>query len=156
MLHRSLIDGRQHSMRFNENMTHTGGTDQEFFGRARQAGIEIRQIPEAIVTEYVPASRARLPYYLYRQLSTRSIAARLKRQRLGNWVAVPKLLFRTLRYLVRGTWQLLRLLLLALFVSPAKRRQYLTDCLIEFASAGGMLLGMTSLQIQRYSTIHGD
>lgn len=51
---------------FDDRFGMTGGEDTHFFARARRAGYRIVWADEAVVTEYVPRSRARPPWLLKR------------------------------------------------------------------------------------------
>jgi succinoglycan biosynthesis protein ExoM len=78
----SLIDAavvRQLGLRFDPRFDRTGGEDQRFFGRALAAGHGVTTAEQALVHEWVPASRTTLTYLLRRRFRMGTTLAMIDR-----------------------------------------------------------------------------
>lgn len=96
---------------FDPRFNRSGGEDLDFLARLREAGARFGWAPEARVSEWVPAERARLSWVLKRMWRigfTETLARRKRRPGLAGQVA---LLARTLGVLAMRTAALAALLL---------------------------------------------
>lgn len=78
----SLIDAavvRQLGLRFDPRFDRTGGEDQRFFGRAMAAGHGVITAEQALVHEWIPASRMTLAYLLRRRFRMGTTLAMIDR-----------------------------------------------------------------------------
>jgi glycosyltransferase involved in cell wall biosynthesis len=78
----SLIDAavvRRLRLRFDPRFDRTGGEDQRFFGRAIASGHGVVTSAHAVVHEWIPASRATLPYLLRRRFRMGTTLAMIDR-----------------------------------------------------------------------------
>jgi len=83
----ALFD-RDSSLRFSEEYSMTGGSDTDFFFRARAAGAVLRWVAEARVDETVPTSRANLRWLWRRGVRLGNVSARMLRRqgRASVWI----------------------------------------------------------------------
>lgn len=80
---------RKHDLRFDRRFNHTGGEDQHFFGRLLREGASIVASANAMVVEWIPASRTNLSYLLRRRFrmgTTLSMIDRIEAERF--WLPI--------------------------------------------------------------------
>jgi glycosyltransferase involved in cell wall biosynthesis len=92
---------------FDERMALIGGSDSELFDRLAAGGRRIVWADEAVVSEWVPPSRARLAWLLRRSFRVGSSSAFVDRRRAEGRVSPPVLLAHGCWCLAKGTLGLL-------------------------------------------------
>jgi succinoglycan biosynthesis protein ExoM len=139
----SLVDARflrANGLRFDSRFNTSGGEDEEFYGRLRDAGGVIRAAARAVAYDEVPTARMTLPWVLRRSFR--------KGNTLGR-VALLRRRHRVLRFLkgggamARGT-----ALFLAGCVTSKPRR---IRGLMELWRGAGMLAAFANFRFSEYS-----
>jgi glycosyltransferase involved in cell wall biosynthesis len=116
-------------LRFDEAMT-TGGSDGEFFLRARQHGARIMRTVDAPVFEHRPAQRLALAEECRRAFRVGANTNYRYRKNYTALVAAVRLVLRALEKLLMGSWRLIKaaaLILLSFQRSIALARKSLAD-----------------------------
>lgn len=146
--HNTLLRGRLAGSRFDGAFALSGGSDSEYFRRLHRAGARIVWADDAVVTEWIPASRVTVAWIVRRSYRVGNGIARIA---LG---ASPGL--RTVGFTLGNA--LLRLLrggvgLVAFAFGPAHRRVRALDTL---AAGVGRLAGLRGRAAREYETLHGS
>lgn len=133
---------------FDESLALTGGSDSFFFTYARKAGATIVWANDAVVREYIPASRATTRWLLARTFRK---SLNLVRFELTFTPTVKVILFRIIKAITRIT------LGLALLVfSPIRGRVGIVKVLQIIAKGLGNLAGLLNFEYEEYKHIHGS
>ena len=132
---------------FDERMAMTGGSDTHFFRRVVRAGFKIVWANEAVVTEWIPRSRARLRWVLQRAY------------RVGNSAGLIEADLNTtlrsrLRFLMGVAVRMAEGLVL-LPLSALAGRRLLVRALRRIFQSAGMLTGLTGKGYEEYRQTHG-
>lgn len=139
----SLVDAkflRRHGLRFDPAFNHTGGEDEELFGRLRDAGGRIVAAADAVVYDTVPTGRMTPRWVLRRQHRMGNTLGRVARlRRRGRLMRVVKGL---------GAVAVGGLTTLAGLAGPRSRR---IAGLMEVARGTGMLAAFVNLRFDEYS-----
>jgi len=133
---------------FDERLALTGGTDYLLTTQLARSGSLIVWCAEAVVLEYIPASRASLGWILrrgYRNGTTAAITARTQ-PGLG-WEGSWALKMGGKRFIKAA---------IRLPQSFAKGRVSMVRTLIEAATGAGMILGSLGVRYEEYRRIHGS
>jgi succinoglycan biosynthesis protein ExoM len=139
----SLVEGRflrDNGLRFDHRFNTSGGEDEEFYGRLRDAGGVIRAAADAVAYDDVPTARMTLPWVLRRSFR--------KGNTLGR-VALLRRRHRILRFL-KGGGAILRgasLFLGGCLVSEPMRIRGL----MEVCRGSGMLAAFANFRFSEYS-----
>jgi succinoglycan biosynthesis protein ExoM len=132
---------------FREGMTLSGGSDTHFFMRAHRQGRRMVWADEAVVMEYVPATRARLRWLLMREFRRGiTLSTCLRDLELTPWRAVRRIVHGGLR-LLQGLGQLM----LAVLVG----RHQAVRGLGTMSFGAGLLAGLAGVSYQEYRVVHG-
>lgn len=132
---------------FNEAMRFTGGTDSVFFTAAIQAGFEARWVENAIVDEYVPASRTTVRWLLRRSYRRGSVRSQML---VDSGATIP----RRLRRALTGLRELSRMFP-ALLRGFGDGKAGLVRGLQPAAQAFGTWTGLIGRRYEEYRTVHG-
>ncbi|MEM9780379.1 MAG: glycosyltransferase [Pseudomonadota bacterium] len=139
----SMVDARflrQHGLRFDPAFNHTGGEDEELFGRLRDAGGRIVAASEAVVYDTVPTGRMTPRWVLRRQHRMGNTLGRVARmRRRGRLMRVIKGL---------GAVAVGGATALAGLAGPQSRR---IAGMMEVARGTGMLAAFLNLRFDEYS-----
>jgi len=130
---------------FDERFALTGGEDTDFFVRLRESGGRIIWTDEAIVEEWVPASRMTLTYILkgaYRIGITTAMRA-CKSRSLGQTLSC---VVRGALRGVKGTWLLL--------ASLTRDRSESVKALQRVCNSAGIIAGVFGRRYEHYRTVH--
>ncbi len=134
-------------LRFDEAMRMSGGSDSDFFTRARELGARLDFEPDALVEETVPASRLTLHWQFLRFYRQSLVTARLSTKRYGRLYTFGRFAPRALGRLFSGAL----FLLISLPFGPAAWLHPFKD----IASGAGLLVGAMGGNIDEYSKVHG-
>jgi glycosyltransferase involved in cell wall biosynthesis len=132
---------------FDERMALTGGSDSEFFARFVEWGHRIVWADAAVVSEWVPASRARLGWLLRRAFRVGTASTWIECQHRPGPRAGLRSLLLAGRCLAKAT-----LLLLA---APLRGRAAAGHALRLAADGAGRLAGLGGLRYAEYRLPHG-
>lgn len=128
---------------FDPQLNFVGSEDRELMERLRAKGFSASPCDDAIVREWVPASRARLGYVLARSM------------RIGNSdVRVERMSGRPMRQQIAPTFMKLVYALNHLFWSPFQTWR-IYRVLDDLATFWGMFLGLMDYRYQFYAEQHG-
>ena len=133
---------------FAERYALTGGEDRHFFQRVRMAGYRLRWADEAVVTEWIPASRANARWLVRRQF------------RVGNSLAFIESEFdpglrQWLRRCVRACYTVASGIATLPRAWIRGRVSYVRACQ-RIASGLGRLWGMLGRTYEEYREVHGS
>ena len=140
------------NLRFNEDMRYTGGSDTEFFFRATDSGASIVWSNKALVSEFIPKSRATFLWQLKRAYRTEANASMIYRERKGFFMAlvkyIPKVILRFISFII------ITLLTLPMMIFSRKRGiKLLLLGAKNIVSSVGATLGLLKIQPRPYSII---
>lgn len=143
------------ALRFDETMQFTGGSDREFFMRARKCGAGLVRVHGADVLEEVAEGRETLRYR-----ATRSYAAgsnyftRMSKNEPGA-VAAMRIVLRALEGALRGIVQLVHAAALLLALRPQCARRRWRDGCASLCFAAGCLTPVAGVRAYPYRRIRG-
>lgn len=140
-------------LRFDEQFALTGGEDRDFFSRATWAGYRIVWTPEAVATEFVPASKLTFGAQVARAYSGAVVAAMQDRSYYGF---LPAYIAKSIKITLWGFHGVLAIASVPFAVfGGAGRKQLLTGAK-HIARAAGTCVGLCGAhRPQPYRTIHG-
>jgi glycosyltransferase involved in cell wall biosynthesis len=130
---------------FDNRFALTGGEDVDFFVRLYESGGIISWADEAIVEEWVPASRTTLKYVLQRAYRIASVNAFRTCQSQSP--------VQTLIYVVRGVLRGMKGICL-LLASLTRGRSEAVKALQRVCSGAGIITGAFGLPYEQYRTVH--
>jgi GT2 family glycosyltransferase len=148
---RAVIDAL--SAGFDERYALTGGSDTDFFRRARDAGFPMVWADSAIVTESIPASRANAPWLLRRQYrlgNTLGLTDRNRVAALPNWLV--RIGVRIGKACARLVFGLIQLPLAPIIFWQLRPR--LLRAGLSISRGAGMLAGVLGWTYEEYRQIH--
>lgn len=143
------------NLRFDPKMRFTGGSDTQFFFDASDVGASIIWSNKAVVSEFLPKSRATALWQLRRSYRTEVNSINIYSQRFGLFNAgmkyVPKILYRILLCFIL-------ILLSFLILIFSRSRSLKLACLAgkNIASAFGAFSGLLGLKPLPYKIMRGD
>ncbi len=140
-------------LRFDENLRFTGGSDTDFFLRARQKGARIVWTAAAPVIETWPAHRLRLRWHLYRAYSSMAARSRIDIKLNGRFAA-SRHLPKGFLLIIRGTAHLLAAGLM-LAVSRRRGRAMGFRGLFMICKGAGRFAGLAAIKAQPYKQVEG-
>ena len=144
------------SIRFDERLRFTGGSDTEFFYRFLERGGTIKWVSDAIVTETVPTSRLTMNWQIERLARTQANNIRHYRQVNGfaraSWRYLPAAIR---RIFLRGLPRCLAAVPLVLF-SPERAIHAWYDGRRTIGNGIGILRGLFGHELQPYRKIDGE
>jgi succinoglycan biosynthesis protein ExoM len=149
MIRASLVRA---GLRFDERMRFTGGSDREFFLRARAEGATIHHVGEAVVLETWPAERCTLAWRL--RTDYRNGAVRMCIDLTRSWRDVARHLARSLGEATLACAACLVAVPLYLLSRDHGRRQFIR-ALRRFSRCGGSLGVLLRLATVPHRTIEG-
>ncbi|WP_161599824.1 glycosyltransferase family 2 protein [Roseibium sediminis] len=141
------------NLRFNNALTY-GYEDLDFFENAAQLGFKIVWAPDAIVEEYVPASRVASKRIIDFAKSCAAAHVQVGILRKGYWKVFPKFFFKGLRRVLSATVLAAVAYVPALFGSATFVNLYYRSRM-RLARGIGNLLGLFGRPPSYYSTIDG-
>lgn len=133
---------------FDERLALTGGEDTEFFQRVARAGHRIVWSEEALVHEWIPESRTRVPWLLRRSFRMGITTTQRERE---QYATPTRAALRFLRRTGRFGQEVLRLPLALL-----RGRGATLKAMQDICYRAGDLAGMTGVRYEEYRTTHGD
>jgi len=136
------------SIRFDEQYALSGGSDSHFFRRLHRSGCRIVWADDAIVHEWVPASRVRVAWIMKRSFRVGNGIARIALEANPGIATSSKALGGALLRFLRGGVQLV----LSSF-GPAHRRVRALDTI---ASGAGRLAALFGIRGNEYRRVHGS
>ena len=142
------------SLRFNEKLRYTGGSDTEFFYRLTDMGGTIKWVSNAVVQETVSQARTTMYWQITRKARMQANNARNFQDRKGTLAAVGKYL----PSVVRRSVLTLPLLAVGLACRPFSR--FYSDRLVfsglkSGAAAVGAMRGLIGWEFEPYRRIEG-
>jgi glycosyltransferase involved in cell wall biosynthesis len=131
---------------FDDRFATTGGEDTHLFMRLHQAGYRFVWADEAVVNEWIPASRLTLSWMVqrhYRAYSTYSLC---------EMEVSPPMQVMPRRFLTGCGRILLGLLLLPFSVL---NRSLFVEALLQVSRGAGLISGLMGRRYEEYQTVHG-
>lgn len=151
----NLMDVSGAPLRFNERLALTGGEDMDFFTRAVLAGARIVRTPEAIATEFVPASKLTYSAQMWRSYWVAFSNTRRDINYHGALALFAAKPVKLAGAVLRGALALIAAPFAALLGAASGRKQLLKAGK-QLATAAGIAAGLTGVRLpQPYRTIHG-
>jgi len=145
----------QDGLRFDERFALTGGEDSLFFHTAPKRGATIVHVPNAIVTETVPAAKLTFWKQVERVFWIEATNVAIESMLGGNRRMVPRKSVKALGKLFDGIISLTRVPLSRLRgAQPARRR--LLKAAKSLSAAAGIIAGMVGHRPQPYLHIVGE
>jgi glycosyltransferase involved in cell wall biosynthesis len=143
------------SLRFDETMRYTGGSDRDFFMRAHKQGAMIMKTEHAYVVEEVCAGRDTFAYGCTRAFASGANYTRRMIKNESALTAARRIGFRLLERAVMGA---LKLTIGVLWLAPLKRKRAIRQfrkggAHISFAAGG--LAALAGVRVQPYRVIQG-
>jgi succinoglycan biosynthesis protein ExoM len=143
-------------LRFDEKLALTGGEDTDFFARARTCGARIVMTPDAVASEFMPASKLTFRAQFNRTFTDAAVNARRLRGQTDLMSAGARALPRVLGSFFAAVGHLAASPLCAMRGLRHGRRRLLVGAK-RLAKATGILTGLSSLMLpQPYRRIHGE
>jgi succinoglycan biosynthesis protein ExoM len=143
------------ALRFDESMRFTGGSDREFFMRARKHGARLALVPGAEVLEDVHAERQLLGYQAARAFAAGSNYFERMRRNEPAVVAAARIAARAADRGVTGIVKLIAAAALLLVLRPrAARRQWRKAC-ASLCFAAGCVTPVAGVRAYPYRNIQG-
>ena len=140
LFRRQIVD--ELSLRFNERWALMGCEDQAFFSAIGQAGYKIVWANDAIVTEWVPLTRANAEWLIRRLYRVGNSTSFIERDLRSRWWLYPALLSRSAAWLVIGAGRLV--------TSPVCGRVAYVRAIQAFAYAAGLFTGVLGRPYEEY------
>ncbi|MBO0766533.1 MAG: glycosyltransferase family 2 protein [Hyphomicrobiaceae bacterium] len=143
------------SLRFDESMQFTGGSDREFFMRAHKRGGKLLRVRDIEVFEDTHAERRTLGYQ-----ATRAFAAgsnyfqRISKNELGP-MAAARITLRALERSVSGVVKLMLSAALVLALRPRSARAHWRKGCTSLCFAAGCLSPLASIRAYPYRNVQG-
>jgi len=144
LIRRKLFD---HLGKFDERFALTGGEDTHFFMRVHLAGYKIVWSDEAVVYEWIPATRINARWILQRAFRNGN-SFMLCNKDLSSSIV-------TIVWTARGLWRICKGVLGIPFVLLFGRHQVVKSLQSAFNGAG-IVAGMMSINYKEYCKTHGD
>lgn len=141
-------------LRFDEDMRFTGGSDTDFFTRAKGYGARIVWVADAVVSESVPVERLSLRWQLQRFFRTAANQTRIDVKLEGYWHVVRCEVPRQCRRLLVNLFVMLGSFVYIFFGYDAWRRQTF-KAFRRLVRAAGSLAGLLPWQPQPYKRVQG-
>jgi len=138
----------RHNLRFDERMRFTGGSDTDLSRRARDAGLKIGWVPEAIVRENIPKSRL-TKSYIFDRSRNQTLAKHFLQVTKSGRRSVAKHLATALTKSIVGTVRVLVGRLSGNSILELKG-------LKSLGVAAGEWQGIRGRQSHLYSSTHGE
>ncbi len=133
---------------FDDRFALTGGEDLQFFRRVRAGGASIIWADDAAVQEWIPASRANLPWLLRRAYRSGSTLGQVDRDRPDAVVARPMRILRGAGRAAQGV------LLTPLALLSRQRQVRLVRALQLVWRGAGMIAGVLGGRYEEYRVTH--
>ncbi|MEM8750495.1 MAG: glycosyltransferase [Pseudomonadota bacterium] len=154
LVHRRLFLPSAGNMRFDPDFRYTGGSDDEFFKRARASGFRIMWVNDAVVRETVPMSRFNMKWHLERIARVAANEVAISYKHKGTmatlWRYAPKCVTRALLGRIEKAWIAMRMRL-----QDRSFEKERFSALRKIASSGGMAAGLMRKRPEPYKVIEG-
>lgn len=144
------------SLRFDETMRFSGGSDREYFMRAHKRGAKVVRAYGADVLEELAVGRETLRY-----LCLRSFAAgcNYNTRMMKNepvWRAVPRIALRTIDRALSGVLKQVQALVMLILFQPSKAWQITRKGCANFSFALGCLTPLVGVRANLYGSVQGS
>lgn len=154
LVHRKVFDTSGYNLKFDIDMTFTGGSDTDFFIRYEKMGGKIIHVSQAVVAEEVIPNRLKISWRLSRQYRSSTNRVYVNKKIMGSYNAVFSALKEFLRHMFEG---LLGMLVCPIFSLKGKNifKRKVYHALRHLAKAAGSLTGIFNMQPQPYKNPDG-
>lgn len=154
LVKRNVFEPSSYSLKFDIDMTFTGGSDTDFFIRYEKMGGKIIHVRNAVVAEEVIANRLTIAWRLSRQYRSSTNRVYVNKKIMGATKAVTLALKECLRHSLEG---ILGLCISPIFILKSsnifKRKVY--HALRHLAKGLGSLTGIFNMQPEPYKSPDG-
>lgn len=155
MIQSKVVSKDGYNMRFDEVMRYTGGSDSDFFYRAKAKGLQVIDVQDAVVSEDLPANRTTLRWRFNRIARTFAHRPYIYSKFTPEYKVLFTSLFEIIKYTYKGILGLLISFICCFgYIYLAKRVFYLSIC--SFARAYGLIRGILGIQMNPYKTLDGS
>ncbi|UCF32244.1 MAG: glycosyltransferase family 2 protein [Phycisphaerales bacterium] len=144
LFRRRILD--EMNLRFDTRWALTGGEDRHFFQQISMKGYRIVWADRAVVTEWIPGSRANAAWLVRRHYRVGNTTSLIERALRPAWSILPLLASKSLAWLAIGVG------LLAL--TPFRGRHVRVQGQRACAYGAGLLTGMFGLPFEEYRRTH--
>jgi succinoglycan biosynthesis protein ExoM len=132
---------------FDERLAYSGGSDSHFFRRVNLAGLKMVWSADALVREWVPASRATAAWLVRRFYRHGTTLSHRELDLLPPWRAIPGLLWRAKLHIMAGT--------LLLPIGLLRGKHAWVMYLRYLAYGMGIIGGIFGGRVEEYRETHG-
>jgi succinoglycan biosynthesis protein ExoM len=147
-----LFASNQMALSFDTALRFSGGSDTEFFNRARRAGAKIVYSAKPVVYETVPMERCTLKRLMQRDARVTAAAVYIDALHYGKSRAVLKHAKRGVQNFIQGCGYFVVSMGCCLLDRVEVRKNFLKSCL-RFSRCYGRILGMSGRLLSPYKTI---
>lgn len=154
LVRKNVFESAGYNLRFDIDMTFTGGSDTDFFIRYEKMGGKIIHVRNAVVAEEVIANRLTIAWRLSRQYRSSTNRVYVNKKIMGTSKAIILALKEFLRHSLEGS---IGLLISPIFVLKGKnifKRKYY-HALRHLAKGVGSLTGIFNMQPEPYKSPDG-
>ena len=155
MMNATIASSQGLSLRFDESLRYTGGSDLDYFERAMSQGMRAVAVPDAIVRELVPAERVTLGWHLGRVQRKATNNTRSRIGKNGKGLEIFKFAIELIPAIFSILFDTLRLLLSAVF-SPGSAKSKAVSVLRKLARLSGRARALVGISPQPYRKIQGE
>jgi succinoglycan biosynthesis protein ExoM len=154
LVHRKVFEASGYNLKFDVDMTFTGGSDTDFFIRYEKMGGKIIHVSQAVVAEEVIANRLSIAWRLSRQYRSSTNRVYVNKKIMGVKKATLLAIKETLRHLIDGLLGLIFCPLSLLKGKNSFKRKYY-HAMRHLAKSTGSFTGIFGMQPQPYKNPDG-